>query len=383
MAHFRKIGGLLLGMTLSWAVWASPSAADEPVPAAHVETAQATVATVTGTNVNVRVGPRVDGAPVLKLQPGDVVLIVERVPDWFGVRVPKGLPAAVASRYVRKTGPDTVQVRATNLNLRTMPPTPKGTMGPAYRDHPEDGETLTLIREDGDWTWVIAPETVRAYVHARYVKELGPVAEHTAVVEKARAERAAWIDRLSKNRLSRRIAAASDALCEAIGVVQESLYDLRMRGGYDRAPIAALGNTLDAAREKNPLAPARLRQLAQALRADLASEDAIRAARRDAEVAKARGLSPDPEKLPAPKVSSATLRGVLRWEAVPRWRNGGAWILWSQDRPTHVVRLTTGMPLPHPNLKEHADEHPRTVRGSQPGERLFGLPVIDLQSIER
>ena len=357
----------------------APSATAEP----EAPSDEPTVGVIQGTNVNVRVGPRIDGGPILKLQEGDVVLITERVPQWFGVQVPQGLPAAVASRYVRAVGEDAVRVAATKLNLRIAPPLGDGPMPPAFRDHPEDQEVLPLIRSEGDWSWVIAPERVRAYVFAKYVKELGPLSEHGAVVEAARAKRTTWMTSLAENRMSRRVARASSELRDAMGNVQEQLHRLRLQGGWDRAPVVALANGLDAARQKHTLAPVRLRQLAGALRADLASELSLRKARRDAEVARARGLDPDPAKLPAPKVSSVTFTGVLRWESVPSWRNGGAWILWVKDQPTHVVRLTTGMPLPHPKLQDHADGLPRTVRGAQPGEREFGLPVIDLRSIAR
>ena len=66
---------------------------------------------------------------------------------------------------------------------------------------------------------------------------------------------------------------------------------------------------------------------------------------------------------------------------MPKWRTGGAWILWVNDVPTHVVRLTAGMPLPHPDFKAFAGKD-CTVVGAQPGERLFGLPVIDVTSIQ-
>ena len=371
---------LICGLCASPATWAEdgPAASSSPKAAAD----EAVVGTIRGTRVNIRVGPRIDGAPLLKMEHGDVVVIVERVPGWYGVWIPQGLPAAVSTRYVTPIGEDQVRVDAENLNLRVMPPGANGPMPAAFRDHPNDKETLTVIRPEGDWVWVIAPERVRAYVHAKYVQELGPISEHPAVLEGARAKRKAWSEDLAKNRLSRRISTAADELRDAIGSVQDQLHSLRLRGGWERTPLVALANTLDAARERHTLAPARLRQLAAALRADLEAEATIRVARRDAEVTRARGLSPDPEKLPAPKVSSLTLRGTLRWESIPRWRNGGAWILWSKDRPTHVVQLTTGMPLPHPDLKAHADGKPRTLKGMQPGERLFGLPVLNLHSLK-
>ena len=128
-------------------------------------------------------------------------------------------------------------------------------------------------------------------------------------------------------------------------------------------------------------APPPLRRVATALREDLEGEIALRVARKDAAIARARGLDPGPDPLPAPRVSQVRLTGVLKFEPVPGWRTGGAWILWTGNEPTHVVQLTAGMPLPHPDLKDF-EGTVHTYVGKQPGERLFGLPVVDLSKIE-
>ena len=142
-------------------------------------------------------------------------------------------------------------------------------------------------------------------------------------------------------------------------------------------------NALEAEIEAGREAPVPVRKLARAVRQDLEAELELRMARKDAEVARLRGLVPPAEKPPAPKIPEVTVRGVIRWEVAPRWRNGGEWVLWIGEEPSYVLQLTTGLPHPLPDLKGNADDGERTIQGRQSGVRVFGLPVIVVQVIAR
>jgi hypothetical protein len=89
-----------------------------------------------------------------------------------------------------------------------------------------------------------------------------------------------------------------------------------------------------------------------------------------------------PVPTPAPRVASVDLVGEIRFEPTPGWRDGGVFLLWIEDVPRYAVRLTTGGDLPHPDLKACSDGKPRRVLGSQPGDRLLGLPVVDVKSVK-
>ena len=39
------------------------------------------------------------------------------------------------------------------------------------------------------------------------------------------------------------------------------------------------------------------------------------------------------------------------------------------------------LPQPVPDLKANCEKGPRVIRGSMPGEHVFGLPVIEVRSI--
>ncbi|MDJ0522963.1 MAG: SH3 domain-containing protein, partial [Planctomycetota bacterium] len=359
-----------------------------PVPAPTPEEERAeprepepVVALVKGNRVNLRVGPRVDIHPVRRMDEGTVLLIVERVPGWYGVRVPEGFPAALASRFTRPVGSEAVRIEASRLNVRVRPPEPGGPMPGAFRDHPARGEVVPVVERVGDWVRIWAPETIRAYVSADYVKELGPLSEHMAVVAAARDRRAARLQALAEERRRAAALKSGAALREAMGTAQQKLYKLRMARGIERTPVVMAINALERVMEEAREAPVSVRKLANAIRADLEAELEMRMARKDAEVARLRGLTPPAEKPPAPKIARVEVRGVIRWEAAPRWRNGGAYVLWIGEDPRYVLHVTTGLPHPLPDLKRNADGREHTIRGEQSGDRVFGLPVIEVTSI--
>ncbi len=361
---------------------ASRPAGAEPPSKGPVGPAPApTVAVVTGSRVNLRVGPRVGGRPVARMDEGTVLLIVERVPGWFGVRVPRGFEVALAAKYVEPVGEDAVRVKATKLNVRLDPPKPDGALAEAFRDHPAKDAVLPLVSKADGWIRVWAPETIRAYVSAPYVKELGPLSEHMDLVRAARARRSAHVKALAQARLEAARRRAGTALREALGTSQQALYKLRIQRGFDRTPVVRVINALEAALREAPEAPVAVRKLAVAIRQDLEAELEIRMARKDAEVARLRGLEPPAERALEPKIENLEVRGEIRWEAAPRWRNGGAWVLWVGTTPRYVLQLTTGLPRPLPDLKGNAGRGTRVIRGRQSGGRVFGLPVIEVRAI--
>jgi hypothetical protein len=267
------------------------------------------------------------------------------------------------------------------LNLRVHPPAEGKPLPGAFRDRVERGEVLVLLRPEGDWVWVLAPEATRAYVSTDYVRELGPLAEHEEVVRAAREERQQWVARLAAERRERAALLSGQRLREAIGAAQQALYRLRIEAGWERAPVVAVANDLDAAIEAGRVSPVAVRKLARALRQDLEAELEIRMARKDAEVARLRGLEPPPEQAP-PTRDSVVVRGEIQWEEAPTWRNGGAFVLWVEGEPKHVLHLTTGLPQPVPDLRAHAGGGPRTVEGRLTARKVFGLPVIEIRTLK-
>ncbi len=352
----------------------------KPAPEQDLEQA---VAEVRGRRVNVRVGPRVDNAAVMQVDAGETLVIVERVPGWFGVRIPTGMPAVISAKYVEDEGPETVRVTGSRVNLRVHVPEVGRPEPGVFRDRVVRGDVLPVLRKEGDWVWILAPETVRAYVHVKYVKELGSLEEHEGRLVAARGKRAAQTELMAKARRKEVQVVDSATLANVMGAAQEKLYRLRLRGGWDRTPVVAIADALDEAVRNAGAANPRTLRLARALRDDLEAEIEVRMARKDAEVARLRGLMTEPEKPLAAKAAAVTCKGVIRWESAPKWKNGGFYVMWIGNQPKYVLRLTTGGPLPYPDLKGNAVDEVRTVEGKMPGERTFGLPVIEVMSIER
>jgi len=367
----------------------APAAAAEPV-----------VGVITGDHVNVRVGPRIDNREVTHLNEGDVVLIVEERGDWLCVRLPSGFPVAVSTDYTEAVGPDALRVKTNRLNLRVHPPQ-SGLPAPGiFQDHPEVGTLLPLLEmvempepaeegapvggvRSGGWAWVLAPEEIRAFVHGRYVKRLGPVAEHADLVEAARAKRQQAVERLAEARQEEARRTSGLRLMETLGAVQQDLYRLRIAGGTDKTPIVALANRMDAALDAEGAAADGVLRLARALREDLEREIQLRVARYQAEVARTRGLDAPALEPLEPVVEDASVTGDIRYEPTPGWKEEGVYFLWIDGRPRFALRLTIGGPLPHPDFASHAEAGPRRLVGRQPGTRLFGLPVFEVRAVER
>ena len=170
-------------------------------------------------------------------------------------------------------------------------------------------------------------------------------------------------------------------LRSAIGKAQQALYKFRVTRGIDRTPVVTVINDLEAAIEEGRESPVAVRKLAHALREDLESELEMRMARKDAEVARLRGLEPPAERSAAPKIAEVSVNGVIKWEPAEGWRNGGEWVLWVDDEPRYVLQLTTGLKHPLPNFKANADRGVRTILAKQSGTRVFGLPVLEVRGI--
>ncbi|HVG95027.1 MAG TPA: SH3 domain-containing protein [Planctomycetota bacterium] len=352
-------------------VLAVPAArADEPTPAPAEP--EPVVALVSGDRVNLRAGPRQDDAAVTQMPQGTVLLIVERAGEWLGVRMPSGFSGAVSTELTVPVDDEHVRVEADEVNLRRGP----GTEHPAFRDLLARGTVLPVLAREGEWTWVEAPEEIRAYVHSAFVKEVGPLSENLARVEGARAERTVR-EELRNRALARTTSDADDAAVRAeIGAVAKALADLRGGGGYDVAPVAALEDRLSTVLESKPSAADRTKALARVLIEDLDREQQMRVAFADDILAKRRmgQAPPAAPAAPAPKLDSVDATGVVRWEPAPGWEGGGAFVLWVDGKPAHALRWASG------DLKALAAEPSVRVRGKGTGTRLLGLPLLDVAS---
>ena len=379
-------GAALAAVSLVALAGGAPSraVADEPPPAAGPAAPDAdwSVAVVRGDQVNLRVGPRQDDMAVMTLEQGAVLVVVERAGEWLGVRFPAGFGAAVAAEFTEKVDAEHVRVTGSDVNLRRSP----GLEQPVFRDRLQKGTVLAVLAKDGDWLIVEAPEEVRAYIHSRYVEEKGTVAANADRIEAGRRKRAAR-ETLRAETAKKSAAAATDdeaALREATGAATKALADARAAGGYDRAPIAAIEDRLEAAIDLKKGADERTKALARVLLEDLRREAELRLAFSDELLAKRRTgqAPPTAPKPPAEKIDAVELTGVIRWEAAPGWPGGGAFVLWEKGTPVRALQWATG------DLKSFATQQggPEVtvrLRGKQPGTRLIGMPVVEVASVER
>ncbi len=356
----------------------APAFADGPPAGAAAEPV---VAVTTGDLVNLRVGPRVDDHPILQLEEGSVVVIVERAGEWLGVRLPGGFQAAISATLTEPVDAEHVRVTGDDVNLRVRPPEGDRAFA-VFRDRVARGTVLPVIVREGDWIWVEAPEEIRAYLNGKYVREIGPLSEHPARVDEARGVRAAR-ERMRLQAVKRGNATEADtALREAVGAVGRGLLELRSAGGYDNAPVAALSDRLQAAVERNPDASDRSKALAKVLLDDLDREMQLRTAFADDLLAKKRVGAPLPTApaAPAPKQDGIQAAGFVRWEAAPGWEGGGIFVLRSDLGPSgqvlYALRWASG------DLKAFEGAAVK-VRGKTAGGRILGVVTFDVSAIER
>lgn len=393
MLRFVFVLGVLLAVSPCGFVGAEEvPTADQPAPAPGTPRVgalelpeNARVGRTRGVRVHLRVGPRLDNRPLELLDRGAPLLIVGEVYEWLTVYVPSGIAVTCASRYLEPVDQDRVRVTASRLNLRVRPPERAGgALAPSLQDQVARGDILEVLHRDATtegWTWVLAPLATRVYVRADQVEIDGPAAAHPSIVEEGLSGRATQIASSRTARRQLAVDQAGQALRRALGGTQQELYRLREAAGLDRTPIVALSNALTEAFNANPLAPRPVQLLVVALLADLEAELELRVARKDAEVARIRDLAPEEPAPLTPVVESVRIEGRIRWEAAPRWRAGGAFLLWQEGLPRYVLRLSTKTPRPHPDLKALCDGNVRVILGKQTGERVFGLPAIDIMSV--
>ncbi len=370
-----RFDALLAWIALPAVLGVAAIARADDVPPGAPASDEPKVGVVTGESVNLRVGPRIDDCPVTQLEQGTVVLIVERAGEWLGVRLPAGFPVAISADYAPTVDPDHVKVAGTGVNLRVRPPE-GDKMFAAFRDHPADGAVLPVIAREGGWVWVEAPEEIRAYIHSKFVKEVGTETSENPRVEAARRMRT---DRAVARAEATRAAQEATQDVEVRTVVAEigmSLLKLRAATGYDTAPIVALSERLTSTLEAKTHVTERTKALATALQEDLARETERRVAYHDVVVAKLReGTTPPPFAAPpAPKQEAVAVAGTVRWEPAPGWEGGGAFILWIGEKPLYALRWAEG------DLRLH-DQKPVKVKGRAMGGRLLGLPTIEVESV--
>jgi SH3-like domain-containing protein len=355
-------GGLLLPIATPVALADEPGPSPAPGPALE---ASWTVGLVRGDQVNLRIGPRQDDQAVMTVDQGTVVIVVERVGDWLGIRLPAGFSGAVAAALTEPIDSEHVRVTGANVNLRRG----AGLEQPAFRDRLERGTVLAVMAREGDWLMVEAPEEVRAYVYAAYVEDKGPVGSNGERIEEGRKRRAAR--EALRAQTTKRTAAEGDdrALRDELAAAAKALADLRTAGGYDVAPVAAVEDRLDAAITARAGALPRTKALANVLLEDLRREGQIRVAFADEIVAKKRMGQAVPErpKAPAEAIPALEVVGTLRWEPAPGWdgREAVARGPLGRRRP-QGVRGQEGARARHPG------RHPRhrpAARGRRVGRR--------------
>ena len=155
-------------IVLGCAVRASETATSSaPAPAGlHAEDADGmSWCRVSGTRVNVRVGPNTSTQAFSELHSGEYIRAkAASQKDWLEMEWPKNVPAWVLKSSITSTDAKAGTVRGGKARL----------MGLGSNNAPEiavleHGAHVSIVGETGDWFQVQPPAATRAYVSAKFV----------------------------------------------------------------------------------------------------------------------------------------------------------------------------------------------------------------------
>ena len=121
---------------------------------------------VTGERVNVRAQPAPGSEVITQVTAGDRLILREKVEpglgagSWYRVAVPNNTPLWVNTRHLNSGS----KVLPERLHVRSGPGMNYSIMGTLTRGH-----SVSKLRRQGDWTAIVAPAEINAYVASQYV----------------------------------------------------------------------------------------------------------------------------------------------------------------------------------------------------------------------
>ncbi|QIZ65999.1 N-acetylmuramoyl-L-alanine amidase [Geobacillus subterraneus] len=138
------------------------AAAAWPVGAKGERGKTAQLAVVTADQVNVRQGPGVPYRPLANVHRGEAYRLIEVKDGWVNIEWKPNRTGWIAARYVT-LAKETAIVQENRLRLRQEPSRDGRIIG-----HLARGETVWIIKEDGEWTEVIADGAI-GWVSSAYL----------------------------------------------------------------------------------------------------------------------------------------------------------------------------------------------------------------------
>ncbi len=120
---------------------------------------------------------RSDNAPVIeKLAQGTPVKVIETQGGWTRIEAADGFKLWVFGTYVSGDG-DSARINGQGVRARSLPSTADNSVSPGQFD---DDDPVTVIRTEGDWTYVQAPPHLHAWVKSGDISVLDDATESWA-----------------------------------------------------------------------------------------------------------------------------------------------------------------------------------------------------------
>ncbi len=122
---------------------------------------------VTKDKINIREDSTVASTSLGYLSRGDEVEVLLTKFEWYKIRLPEEFSCYVAKEYIESLSQTKGRVRATKLNLRAKPTLEARIIGMVNQ-----GTTLSIRSEIGDWFQVSAYPHASGWIHKKFLAEI-------------------------------------------------------------------------------------------------------------------------------------------------------------------------------------------------------------------
>lgn len=197
MRHTSPICGLLFASVVlsSTAFAQSPSGGATPAPMQKPTLAFPHALEAKGTGIKLFSLYDENSPAIRELTTSEILIAHGEKTGWYEVEVPASYPCWVYSRFLDETGvlgmgivtDDRVNVRAIASSDKNYP------IGKISK-----GEQVRVLDHKGEWTQILAPSSLRAWVRQTAVNALGTPESNTSRIEAARTQaESQWKERLT------------------------------------------------------------------------------------------------------------------------------------------------------------------------------------------
>jgi hypothetical protein len=173
-----------------------------------------------------------------RLEPGEKLVVLGEQAGWYQVLVPSTFTGFVSRQFLTLGADGSGSVTGNRVSLRPSASTKHLPVG-----YVNSGDTLWVVEETagGEWVQVVAPSQMPAWVHASYVKPVGPADAHRAeIAALEESARSSWRERRGEAEKNRAAKDAQSALAAKFDDAESRLKAESQKPTPDVAPLVPI-----------------------------------------------------------------------------------------------------------------------------------------------